>query len=99
MSEITSSVENASAPTLNETAAKLKTPRMRRRSFLKLAALAPLAIISPKSDEGKAEAASESGRSFLKEERFELLGSTVDYLGVSHSPATYENTKIYLGIV
>lgn len=94
MSESTSNVENAPSPTHSETTTKPKTPRrISRRSFLKVSTLAPLAIMPPKSDEVEAEAASESGRSFLKEERFELLGSTVDYLGVSHSPATYEKYR------
>lgn len=93
MSENPSNVESASAPTLKEVSAKPRIPKMSRKSFLKVAALTPLAIISPKSDEGKAEVASESSRGFLKEERFELFGSTVDYLGVSHSPATYEKYR------
>ena len=62
-------------------------PHLSRRDFLKMAGVLPSSLCVRPRKEDKFD------EGLLEERQFNLFGSTIDFLGVSHTRTTYENNE------
>lgn len=62
-------------------------PSLSRRDFLKMAGVLPASLcVKPRKED-------KSDEGLLEERQFNLFGSTIDFLGVSHTRTTFENNE------